>query len=319
MPNPHLPDLAVPAELAAGFGTPLTVSGPLRRPHQMLAEQSYADHASIHDGSIADDLGLAGAPIEGPTHFSQFDPLLVARWGRRWFERGRISAHFRTMCVEGDEVRATVTTLPDDPETVTIHAEKGDGTAVLSGHASVADEVDTEVRARLARASAPDRPVILERLSVGQRGRDTAPVTMGLDTHMGEMYPFTLRDKLDRITERSPFYDGPSPWGGPIVPFEMVSVLTMCTSHLAGFERREPSIGLFLDLEVRILDGPLLLDTPYTLDRQIVALGESRRTESYWTVTTVRDPDGRAVAEVLLHEGVFKESYPGYPPELLPS
>ena len=307
----------LPREHDAGFATPITLTGPLRSPHQMLAEQVYGDHASIHDESVAGDLGLTGAPIEGPTHLSQFDPLLTARWGRRWFERGCISAHFVTMCVEGDQVRASVDAQPQDPGTVQISAQKTDATPVLVGTAAIGDQPDTEVRRRLARARPPATPVILEQLEVGQRGLDTEPVTMGLDTHMGELYPFTLREKLAKITESSPWYSTASPWGGPIIPFEMVSVLTMSTSHRAGFVRREPSVGLFLDLEVRMLAGPLLVDVPYTMEREIIALGESRRTESYWTSTTVRSPDGVAVAEVLLHEGVFKESYPDYPRELL--
>jgi hypothetical protein len=52
--------------------------------------------------------------------------------------------------------------------------------------------------------------------------------------------------------------------------------------------------------------------------REIVGLSQSRRTESYWTRSTLTDPaSGVAVAEVLLHSGVFKESYPGYPADRL--
>ena len=48
--------------------------------------------------------------------------------------------------------------------------------------------------------------------------------------------------------------------------------------------------------------------------RDDLALGQSRRTESYWTRTTITSAaTGTAVAEVVLHSGVFKESYPGYP------
>lgn len=172
-----------PPDIDAGYRSPLTFTGPLRSPLQMLAEQVYGDHASIHDESVAGDLGLTGAPIEGPTHFSQFDPLLTARFGRRWFERGCISAHFVTMCVEGDEVRASAVTSPQTPQTVQIAAEKADGTPVLAGTASIADDPDTEVRRRLARARAPQNPVILDQLRIGQRGNDIEPVTMGLDPH----------------------------------------------------------------------------------------------------------------------------------------
>ena len=49
---------------------------------------------------------------------------------------------------------------------------------------------------------------------------------------------------------------------------------------------------------------------------RVLGLGQSPRTESYWTRTTLTDAEtGRVAAEVLLHSGVFKESYPGYPLE----
>jgi hypothetical protein len=97
---------------------------------------------------------------------------------------------------------------------------------------------------------------------------------------------------------------------------EMVSVLANKAG--GGWPVRTPSMGLFLDLEVRLLDGPVFVDQPYVLAREVVGLGASRRTESYWTRTTLSDADsGQAVAVVLLHSGVFKESYPGYPPDRL--
>ena len=37
------------------FDTPLVLSGPLRRPRQMLHDQEYGGHASIHDDSMADE------------------------------------------------------------------------------------------------------------------------------------------------------------------------------------------------------------------------------------------------------------------------
>src|SRR3954471_18010968 len=117
------------------FDTELTVTGPLRAPAQMLADQEVDGHASVHDGETAAKLGLAGAPIEGPTHFSQFDPLAVALWGQAWFEHGYISSHFRTMVVEGEEVVASLTTT--GAGAARIEAHKADGTPVLTGTASV--------------------------------------------------------------------------------------------------------------------------------------------------------------------------------------
>ena len=77
---------------------------------------------------------------------------------------------------------------------------------------------------------------------------------------------------------------------------------------------RSPGLGLFLDLEIRLLDGPVFVDQHYAVEREVLGLSQSRRTESYWTRTTLSDVDtGRPVAAVVLHSGVFKESYPGYP------
>ena len=59
------------------FDTPLVISGPLRKPRQMLADQEYGGHSSIHDDAMAARLGFRAGPIEGPTHFSQFPPLLA--------------------------------------------------------------------------------------------------------------------------------------------------------------------------------------------------------------------------------------------------
>lgn len=92
----------------------------------------------------------------------------------------------------------------------------------------------------------------------------------------------------------------------------MASVL----AHKAGrgFPVRRPVLGLFLDLEVQLAAGPIFVDQPYVVEHEIVGLGQSRRTESYWTRSTLTDADSSVlVATVLLHSGVFKESYPGYP------
>jgi len=301
--------------------SPEVLAGPFRMPRQMLADQSYAGHASVHDESTAADLGLAGAPIEGPTHFSQFDPLLASLWGEDWFAHGWLSSHFQTMVVEGEEVQATVTVPAPGSTTVRVDAAKADGTPVLTGTASIdGDASATELAPRLARMreSPPGRLHVLDRISVGQRGSGDETVTVGFDDDFGEMYPFSLTDKLAAITEPLDWYrsGADTPWGAPIVPIEMLSVLTNAGSRYAGFVARQPSIGLFIDLEVRLLGSPVLVGHAYRIDREVVALGESRRTESYWTLTTLtHDDTGVPTAQVLLHQGVFKDSYPGYPHE----
>ena len=291
-----------------------TIIGPPRQPRQMLADQAYDGHASVHDGDVAENLGLPGAPIEGPTHFSQFDPLAYSVWGRRWFETGCISAHFRTMVVEGESITASLS-RGTDPEIARIDAIKSDGTPVLNGTVSVDPAATTELGERLAKAQAGDAGdlFIIDQLEVGQRSHVDAPVSIDIDTDNGTLYPFSLRRKLEAITEPSPWYDtDANPWGRPIVPFEMFSVLA--NKVASALAVRGPAIGLFIDLEVRVIDGPLFVGEQYVLDREVLAVGQSRRVESHWVETKLSSAaTGAHVATVLLHSGVFKASYAGYP------
>jgi hypothetical protein len=299
-----------------GFDTEIALTGPLRRPIQMLAEQTYDDHTSIHDESTAASLGLAGAPIEAPTHFSQFDPLAFTLWGQEWFEHGCISIHFRTMVVEGEEVQATLTTRPG-AQLASAYAAKADGTPVLTGTASIGTgRGDTEVTKRLAAPSADPGPLhIIDRVEVGMT-EEGIVVSVEQDTLNGNRYPFSLAAKLDAITEPHPWYTpeggGDSPWGRAVLPMEMISVL----AHKAGghWPVRTPALGLFLDMEIAFLAGPAFVGQEYVMRKEIVGRSQSRRTESYWTRSTLTDPStGRETVEVMLHSGVFKDSYPGYP------
>lgn len=296
------------------------IVGPWRHPAQMLADQEYGGHASIHDDAMAEKLGFRAGPIEGPTHFSQFVPLLASVWGAAWYERGCLSAHFQNMVVEGEGVRAIIERPVAGGRIVRIRAEKEDGTPVLSGTASLGDAVghhpDSELDARRAALRPAGKLRILEDLHVGMKGRHGETVRMDFDQHMGALYPFSLCDKLARITENSPWYDpataAASPWGRAIIPLEMISVLAEYSSHQAGWPVKGPAVGLFADLEIRLVDGPLFVGESYRLDREIVALSESKRTESYWVRTRILDPERDVVkAVVLLNHATLKDSYAG--------
>ena len=62
-----------------------------------------------------------------------------------------------------------------------------------------------------------------------------------------------------------------------------------------------------------MIDGPLFVGEDYLLRREIAALSDSRRTESYWVRTRIFDASGkRQVAEMLLNHASLKHSYAGY-------
>lgn len=301
------------------FDTPLYLCGPLREPRQMLADQEYSGHTSIHDDSMAEKLGFQAGPIEGPTHFSQFVPLLAEVWGRDWFERGCFSAHFQNMVVEGEQVRAFIERPAPGATRVRAWAEKADGTPVLEASASLGPgDGDTLLDQRMAKLRAPEKLVILSDLRIGMTGEKDEPVRMDPDQNMGKLYPFSLNQKLERITENTPWYsDGSStPWGRAIIPLEMVSVLAEYSSKDARFPVKQPTVGLFADQEIRMVDGPLFVDEDYLIRREIVALSESKRTESYWVRSRIYDAAGETLkAEMLLNHATLKHSYPHYDEE----
>jgi hypothetical protein len=278
----------------------------------MLADQEYGGHASIHDDAMAEKLGFRAGPIEGPTHFSLFPPLMAHIWGRAWFERGCFSAHYQNMVVEGEEVRAFAAIPPDGATSTRAWAEKADGVPVLEASASLG-RGQTLLEARMAALRPPERLLILADLTVGMTGAEDERVRMDAGQHMGALYPFSLAQKLAVITEPSPWYSGASPWGRPIIPLEMISVLAEHSSHKARFPVKGPAVGLFADQEIRLIDGPLFVGEDYLIRREIAALSESRRTESYWVRTRIYDASGETLkAEMLLNHATLKDSYAGY-------
>lgn len=197
-----------------------------------------------------------------------------------------------------------------------IEATETDGSRVLSGTASVDRDAPTELDGRLAKLGDPGDLFIVDQLAVGQRSSSAVTTAVDMDSPNGELYPFSLRQKLDAITEPSDWYTGDNPWGRPILPFEMISVL----SAKAGSDLpvRGPAVGLFLDLEIRLEGGPVFVGRDYLVEREVIGLSQSRRTESYWVRSTLTAADsGDVAATVVLHSGIFKPSYAGYPPDRL--
>ena len=206
--------------------------------------------------------------------------------------------------------------MPKEGYTTTrVWAEKADGTPVLEASASIGPHHGrTLLEQRMAKLSAPGPLVILQDLKVGMSGIKDERVTMGADQHMGALYPFTLRQKLEAITEYSHWHACPmTPWGRPTIPLEMVSVLVNASSRQAGFPVKGPAIGLFADLEIRMIEGPLFVGEEYVIRRDVVALSESKRTESFWVRSRIFDSSGeKQVAEMLLNSASLKHSYEGY-------
>lgn len=293
------------------FETPLErkdgrIIGPWRKPANMLQAQTYDNHASMHDDATAQKLGFKGGAVEGPTHFSQFAPLGEALWGERWWKEGCASAHYRTMVFDGEAARAIAEEPVDGVAKITM--EKEDGTEVLRGTLSIGGAGPTALTKRLGELTPLEQPVILRDVKVGMR-QARHPVSMGADQNMGDLYPFSLADKLKKITEPSRGY-------AEVIPMEMISVLLQYSSRRPGWPVKGPAVGLFADQEIRLIDGSLLVGRDYEIEREVVFLSGSRRTESMWVRTTVFEPGGTAPkAEMLLNSATLVESYAPYAEE----
>ncbi len=140
---------------------------------------------------------------------------------------------------------------------------------------------------------------------------------MDFDQDMGALYPFSLQRKLAVITEPSWLYDPEaareSRWGRAVIPLEMLSVLFQYTARDDGFPVRGPAVGLFADQEIRLVEGPLFVGQDYEVEREVVAISASRRTESLWVRTRVMRPGSdRVIALMLLNLASLKDSYAPY-------
>jgi hypothetical protein len=96
---------------------------------------------------------------------------------------------------------------------------------------------------------------------------------------------------------------------------EMLSVLFQYRSKDDPLPAKGPAVGLFADQEIRLVKGPLFVDEAYEIEREVVALSGSRRTESAWIKTRVFDKTGTIVATMLLNMATLKDSYAPYEDE----
>jgi hypothetical protein len=206
--------------------------GPWRRPHQMLNAQVYDSHASIHDDATAQKLGFRGGAIEGPTHFSQFAPLCMSMWGNAWFETGCISAHYRNPSFEGEEVQAILAKLEPGQTQCKIQMVKPDGTEVLRGTVSVGQDASmTALDQRLTELKPLADPVILRDVKVGMKTKRQS-VRMDFDQNMGELYPFSLEDKLRVIQARFTWMTQ-----RPVTPGDARSSRSRCSAYCFNTDR----------------------------------------------------------------------------------
>jgi acyl dehydratase len=90
--------------------------GAAAQPMRYSVEAYNVSHASenkIHDDTVAKKLGFSGGLVPGVEVFAYAAHIPVARWGRAFLERGRISARFAKPVYDGRTATVTGTEVGD--------------------------------------------------------------------------------------------------------------------------------------------------------------------------------------------------------------
>jgi hypothetical protein len=275
--------------------------GPLRRSVNSASKVA----GSIHDDATATKLGFRGGTVAGSIHLELFPPILLKAFGQRWFERGSISMYFVNATTDREAVRAFVMEPPVDAKDaqVDIWVERDDGMRVAEGTASVGNPEEPSALLR--------RP--LDRFDAGQL-RILGGLKVGdqFEACDALLTKDTMTERMKVITEPLEWYTKPSPWGGAIAtPATMVQLLY--SQSIATLRSKlGRAVGLFGAIELRNINGPVLVEHPYRVTGSIVALGQSPKTEYMWFETALDEKAGKRIAEMRMLLRFMKASSPKY-------
>ncbi len=275
--------------------------GPLRRSVNNASKVA----GSIHDDATATKLGFRGGTVAGSIHLELFPPILLKAFGQRWFERGTISMYFLNATTDREAVRAFVNEPPVEAKDaqVDIWVERDDGMRVAEGTASVGnpEEPSALLRRPLDRFDAGQLR-ILGGLKVGDQFEECDAL----------LTKDAMTERMKVITEPLEWYTKPSPWGGAIAtPATMVQLLY--SQSIATLRAKlGRAVGLFGAIELRNINGPVLVEHPYRVTGSIVALGQSPKTEYMWFETALEEKAGKRIAEMRMLLRFMKASSPKY-------
>jgi len=284
--------------------TETTIVGQVRTPRNRFAHLS----GSIHNDETAVGLGFRGGTVAGSVHMDQFPPLLLEAFGPSWFETGSLSLYFRQATTDGDPVQAMVERPTASGADLQVRAWmiEPSWTLVAEGTASIGNPSEpTALYARDLRPVDPDQLRMLKHIHPGD--------------HLGDLELQVDGDEQRRLideqlmTEPLGWYSESSPWGGPIAaPSAVVRLLysELLESLKASIGQR---VGLFGAIEIRFLAGPIHLDSTYHVSGEIVAVGETPKTEVLWFDSWGSAPDGRQLVKMRMMLRQMKAASPLYP------
>ncbi len=273
---------------------------------------SINSKGSIHDDATATEFGFRAGTVAGDIHLEQFGGILVSAFGPQWFESGSLSMYFMHATADAEPVEAILdigdSNTPLVNAQISAHMETPEGTRVAEGTASVGESaVPTALYSRDRR---PVEPSALKMLRHATPGRPLETFTRqapGNDQ--------ILRHSRGIMTAPLDWYVEESPWGKPIC-----SPLTSCRLLVAGMTdtiERECGdfVGLYGAIEIRHHNGPLMLETDYTITGRVLNVSQTPKTEVLWLTTEARragDENGEPIASLTMMTRLLKDSSPLY-------
>lgn len=276
--------------------------GKWRRP----ANPQLHEEGSIHEDASAQRLGFAGGLVSGAIHSELFPPLLLKAFGQRWFEQGNLSLYFLDPTLDREEVRVIVAAPPADASDVQVQvwAERPNGKRICEGTAAVGDP--REPSALLARDLSRFPPGELRILAEASVGDQFPEVEVSVTQEQ-------MDRRLEVTTDPLPWYRGDSPWGSAVATTATVvrAMMQPCYAYLEG-RRGKGVVGLFGAIELRNVNGPVLVGRPYRAGGHVINLGQTPKTEYLWFEAYMDDEAGRRTAEMRMMLRVMKASSPAY-------
>lgn len=257
---------------------------------------------SIHDDATANDLGFRAGTVAGDIHLEQFGGICVETFGNAWFESGWVSMQFLQPTAHLEPVEAYI-----DGDGLVREAgiDTPDGVQVARGTVGLGDASLSTLRTKDRRGVDPTSLRMLRDVRVGQPTDVRHRRPMAEDQHR--------RIERGATTDPLEWYGNSSPWGGGIA-----SPLTTCRLLVAGVTDTIAAscgdfVGLYGAIEVRHIDGPVMLDADYEITGEVLDVADSPKTEVLWFRTRATDlarPERGPVAEVTMVTRLLKASSP---------
>ncbi len=258
--------------------------GEVRRP---VNESSLG----IHDEALAKKMGFRGATIAGSTHLEQFPPLLLRAFGTGWFQTGSLSMYFRYATRSEEPVQCFVRVPPAERSDAQVEAwmEIPEGQRVCEGTASIGQPAEpSALRGRIGNLPPSGDVRILASFEPG----------MKMGSQLWRIEPDRLARYTKGMTEPLDAYRHASGFGGLVVPPGPSAGAARAAEDFEGMHaaRAVCSALLFGALEIRHVNGPILAGRDYVCSGQVLAVGDTPKSEFYWYESELRELDRQEIA-----------------------